>query len=449
MTTSPTPTIAVRSRSRAPATAIHIPPVEKTDIIVSVPSANITPGQQAILDAAFAKPKAKGKAKKGEAAEPVDAKPKTELEAIMGEIRDKKGPKTVFLGTQLPLFNLVSTGAFTLDLALLGGVSEGQCAMFYGWENSGKTTMLLRVVASLQRKHPDKVVVWVDAETTLDRDWAVKHGVDLQRLVILQPESGEDAVDMIKSMLDTWEVCGVVVDSIPALVPQKQSDRSAADNAAPAELARLVGFMCSDILKSWVKERKRGHWVTVLLANQFRSKITMFGDPRSIPGGNQLKYLVTTRVELKNKEVGANEAAKGKDADATQKEAAKKAAMDCVSVNEHTFKITKAKLTSIRAGEFQMVVDPEHPLGMGTFLDAPVVVAFAKKMGIVQGGGSSWRVECIDEFDGMKFGNLAAICDALYQEPVAFLELKRHIIGLTREAKGMPYLPPDNHLIRW
>lgn len=360
-------------------------------------------------------------------------KPKSELAELLADIEKKKGPGVVRPAWTLPLFNCLPTGVFMLDFALMGGIPEGLATMIYGWESSGKSTLTMRQVAAAQRKYPWRTPFFCDCEGTFDKEWAAKQGVDLNNLNLAQPESGEEAIDLLAGFSEVWETSLMVLDSVPAAVPRK-IDENSAEDATMGLLARLMGILSSKLTVAASRERKRDHWVTNIFVNQWRSRIggLILGDPRTLPGGNQLnKYFVTTKIEIKNKEI------MGKD----------KNDIEVVDHNEHSFKIGKAKVgSSIRQGEFQIVVNPDHELPFGTLMDALPVVTYAVKMGIIDGGvGKKGYVLP----DGNKLPNLAELELYLYENEAELLRLQQMIISQQRVEKGLPPLPPDGFLLDW
>lgn len=351
--------------------------------------------------------------------------------AAMLEKVEKQHGNIVTSAKKLPTANHIPTGAFMLDYALLGGVPEGYATMFYGYESSGKTMITKKTVASFQRKHPDKQAVWIDAEGMFDKDWAQALGCDLDRLHIVRPTTGNEAVDMIEALMEPKEVGLIALDSIPGCVPQRIVEKSAEDSTM-GELARLMGIMCSKILCSWSKERRRNHWVTMLMINQFRMKIgAMFGDPRTLPGGRQINHLPTTKIELKNNEIG------GKDTFDT----------NMMIRNEHHFKITKAKHgRSVREGEFHMSLKASENDGVSEFdfINHKAAISFAKKLGVFGGGAGKFRIECIPN---QVFRTMDEAGMFLIQHPEAMYTLQRHLISMQRVDKGLPALPKDGYLV--
>jgi recombination protein RecA len=343
-----------------------------------------------------------------------------ELGKVMAAVTKHHGPAVMRRATSLVTFKHIPTGIFTLDMGLLGGVPQGLVTMPYGWESSGKTTVAMRVVANAQRKYPDQSVVFIDAEGTFDPAWARRHEVDPEAMILVQPASGEQALDIADAVLRAQETSLVVIDSLPALMPTKELEKSMEDDTVAMQ-ARLIGKFMRKVTQALLDERKRDHTPALMVINQFRSKIAMMGDTRSLPGGNATKFFVATRFEIKNREKMGRDALD----------------IETVDYNEHSFVITKNKIgTGIRTGEFTMIRNPDHPLGMGFIDDAKTVVTYAKKFGVLSGGGSSWRMDGLDE----KFGKLQEIADYFYSDLDYFEHTKRRLISMQRQHVG---LAPD------
>lgn len=339
------------------------------------------------------------------------------LDQVMAEAGTRYSKNTIRNASVIPQFLHIPTNIFTLDMALHGGVPETLITMFYGWESSGKTTVAMRVAGEAQRKYPDRKVVFIDAEGTFSPVWAKAHGVDLERLIIVQPETGEQAVDIADAVLRATDTSLVILDSLPALMPTKELEKSAED-ATVALQARLVGLFMRKATNALIEARKEGLSPTLLVINQWRSKIAMMGDTRNLPGGNALKFFVSARVELLNKEF------LGKD----------EHDVETVDYNEHSFRITKNKTgVGIRTGEFHMIRNPSHHLGQGFIDEARTVLTYAKKFGVFTGGGASWRFDDVD----YKFGRMQEAADYLYSDLDYFASLKNRLIGIQREHAGM------------
>jgi recombination protein RecA len=310
----------------------------------------------------------------------VSDKGRSELEAAQAEIAKVHGAGVVVRGDTVPLANHSPTGAFSLDLGLCGGMPEGYAVQIYGVESSGKTLIALLSIAGYQRKHPDKICVFVDAEKMYDPNWARHLGVDTERLQVIIPDTGEQAVDTMTRMLDVVSVGLVVLDSIPACVPQTMAERSAEDKTMGV-LAALMGVLCSKILVSWGRERRRNHRVTVLLLNQFRMKVGfVLGDPYTLPGGRQINHLPTTKIKTRGKEQ------KGEDSGGEE-------------VNNFTelfFTFQKTKHgRSIREGAFTVVLGDGHASGLppGTVDNAPTIAVYALSFGLITKQGNQYVID--------------------------------------------------------
>jgi recombination protein RecA len=231
------------------------------------------------------------------------------------------------------------------------------------------------------------------------------------------------AVDVTDAVIGSAESSLVVIDSIAALAPMKEVEASAEDNFVGLQ-ARLVGGMIRKVTSALIRERKRGHYVTVLFINQFRTKIgVMYGDPRTVPGGKALEYSTTVQITMKNKEQS------GKDA----------RDVEAVTHNEHAFTITKNKMNhGPRTGEFKLIRVPDEEYGLepGDVDDAHTLLAYAKKFGAYGGGGSKWTLE----FDQHKhvFGKAREAIVAMYEDRNLYWALRNWIIREQARFLAMP-----------
>jgi recombination protein RecA len=372
---------------------------------------------------------AKKQAKKGAKTKPAKID-MTEFDEMLGQIEKERG-NVVTVASKIPAANHIPTGSFMLDYALLGGIPEGYATMLYGYESCGKTFMAKKAVASYQRKHPDKQVVWIDAEGMFDKDWAEALGCDLSRLHVARPTTGNEAVDMISALMEPLEVGMVILDSIPGCVPNRIAEKSAEDKTM-GELAALMGIMCSKIYISWATERRRNHWVTTLLINQFRMKLGLvFGDNRTLPGGRQINHLPTTKIELKNNEIS------GKDSYDSQ----------CMVRNEHSFKLTKAKHgRSVREGEFHVSLSGEVNGGVDVFgfINHKAVVVYSKRMGLLTGGAGKYRLTTIPD---RTFRTYDDISKYLVENERVMVLTQQVLIQMQRVDKGLTPKPQDGYLV--
>ncbi len=187
----------------------------------------------------------------------------------------------------------ISTGSIGLDIALgIGGVPRGRVIEIYGPESSGKTTLTLHVAAETQRK--GGTVVFIDAEHALDLSYAARLGVDTHRLLVSQPDSGEQALDIVETLVRSNAVDLVVVDSVAALVPQAELEGEMGDSL-PGLQARLMSQAMRKLTAAVAKTK-----TTVIFINQLRMKIgVMFGSPETTAGGNALKFYSSVRLDIR------------------------------------------------------------------------------------------------------------------------------------------------------
>jgi recombination protein RecA len=186
-----------------------------------------------------------------------------------------------------------STGSLGLDIALgIGGVPRGRIVEVYGPESSGKTTLALHMAAEVQKK--GGVVVFIDAEHALDVTYAKKLGVDTSKLLVSQPDCGEQALEICESLIQSGSVDLVVIDSVAALVPRAEIDGEMEDQQ-PGMQARL---MSKAMRKLTAVTSKAG--TSIVFINQIRMKIgVMFGSPETTAGGNALKFYASVRMDVR------------------------------------------------------------------------------------------------------------------------------------------------------
>jgi recombination protein RecA len=187
----------------------------------------------------------------------------------------------------------ISSGSLSVDLALGGkGFPRGRIIEVFGPESSGKTTIALHAVASAQRN--GGVAAFIDAEHALDPSWAKKLGISLERLLVSQPTSGEEAMNITEMLIKSNAVDIIVIDSVAALVPQKELDGEMGDTFVGLQ-ARLMSQAMRKLTGAIAKSK-----TTVIFINQIREKIgVMFGSPETTPGGRALKFYSSCRVDVR------------------------------------------------------------------------------------------------------------------------------------------------------
>ena len=187
----------------------------------------------------------------------------------------------------------ISTGSLSVDLALGGrGFPRGRIIEVYGPESSGKTTIALHSVAAAQRT--GGIAAFIDAEHALDPSWAKKLGVSLEQLLVSQPTSGEEALHIAEMLIKSNAVDIIVIDSVAALVPQKELDGEMGDSMVGVH-ARLMSQAMRKLTGAIAKSK-----TTVIFINQLREKIgVMFGSPETTPGGKALKFYASCRLDVR------------------------------------------------------------------------------------------------------------------------------------------------------
>jgi recombination protein RecA len=192
-------------------------------------------------------------------------------------------------------FGVISSGSLSVDVALgVGGFPRGRVVEIYGPESGGKTTLALHVVAEAQRG--GGVAAFVDAEHALDPTYAKALGVDVEELLVSQPDTGEQALEIVELLVRSGAVDVVVVDSVAALTPRAEIEGEMGDSHVGLQ-ARLMSQALRKLTGVMSKSR-----TTVLFINQIREKIgVMYGNPETTPGGRALKFYASVRVEVRRK----------------------------------------------------------------------------------------------------------------------------------------------------
>ncbi|MFB2532312.1 recombinase RecA [Paracoccus sp. p4-l81] len=218
------------------------------------------------------------------------------LDSALAQIERQFGKGSIMkLGADSPAMEIeaTSTGSLGLDIALgIGGLPKGRIVEIYGPESSGKTTLTLHVVAEEQKK--GGVCAFVDAEHALDPLYAKKLGVDLDELLISQPDTGEQALEIVDTLVRSGAVSLIVVDSVAALTPKAEIEGDMGDATVGAQ-ARLM----SQAMRKLTASIGRSNCMVIFI-NQIRMKIgVMFGNPETTSGGNALKFYASVRLDIR------------------------------------------------------------------------------------------------------------------------------------------------------
>ena len=218
------------------------------------------------------------------------------LQAALAQIEKQFGKGTIMRlgeGEAIEDIQTVSTGSLGLDIALgVGGLPRGRVVEIYGPESSGKTTLTLQVIAEMQKT--GGTCAFVDAEHALDVQYAQKLGINLPELLISQPDTGEQALEIVDSLVRSGAVDLIVVDSVAALTPKAEIEGDMGDQL-PGLQARLM----SQALRKLTATIKKTNCMVIFI-NQIRMKIgVMFGSPETTTGGNALKFYSSVRLDIR------------------------------------------------------------------------------------------------------------------------------------------------------
>ena len=217
------------------------------------------------------------------------------LESALGLIEREYGTGSIMrLGDNKTIdIEEISTGSLGLDIALgIGGLPKGRIVEIYGPESSGKTTLALQVIASAQKK--DGICAFIDAEHAVDPVYAKNLGVDVDKLLISQPDAGEQALEIADTLVKSGAVDVLVVDSVAALVPKAELEGDMGDTHVGLQ-ARLMSQALRKLTSSIAKTN-----AMVIFINQIRMKIgIMFGSPETTTGGNALKFYASVRLDIR------------------------------------------------------------------------------------------------------------------------------------------------------
>ncbi|PID36216.1 MAG: recombinase RecA [Rhodobacterales bacterium] len=225
-----------------------------------------------------------------------DSEKKKALDSALAQIERQFGKGSIMkLGADSPVAEIeaTSTGSLGLDIALgIGGLPKGRIIEIYGPESSGKTTLTLHCVAEEQKK--GGVCAFVDAEHALDPQYAKRLGVDLDELLISQPDTGEQALEIVDTLVRSGAVNMVVVDSVAALTPKSELEGDMGDSSVGVH-ARLMSQAMRKLTGSIARSN-----CMVIFINQIRMKIgVMFGSPETTTGGNALKFYSSVRLDIR------------------------------------------------------------------------------------------------------------------------------------------------------
>ncbi len=322
---------------------------------------------------------------------------KKELEGLLSSLQEKYGEGAVMtLGDAKRVdVSVIPTGSFSLDLALgVGGLPRGRVVEIFGPESSGKTTLALNVVAQAQKQGGK--AAFIDAEHALDPEYAARLGVKINDLLISQPDNGEEALNILESLVHSGMISVVVVDSVAALTPQAEIE----GEMGAQHVGRQARMMAQALRKLTAMAARTD--TLIIFINQIRMKIgVFFGNPETTPGGLSLKFAASVRIDIRR----IAQVKKG----------------ETVVGSRVKAKVVKNKVAApFRLAEFDIMY------GEGISYEADVLNA-AIKHGIVKKSGASYS------FDGEKLGTgFDNIREKLKEDKKMIEELKKKVVEASK-----------------
>lgn len=323
---------------------------------------------------------------------------KNKIESVLDVIQEKYGEGMMMKLGDVPKVDVevIPTGSVSLDMAMgIGGVPRGRIIEIYGPESSGKTTLTLHIIANAQKA--GGVAAFVDAEHALDPEYAKRIGVNINDLLVSQPDTGEQALDIVETLVRSNMIDVIVVDSVAALVPKAEIEGDMGDHHVGRQ-ARLM----SQALRKLTAIIAQSN-VVVIFINQIRMKIgVMFGNPETTTGGQALKFYSSVRLEIRR----SAQIKKG----------------DAIVGNRTKVKVVKNKVAApFKTAEFDIMYNEGISLA-GDVLDTGVLYQAIKK------SGNSYA------FEELKLGVGRETAKTFLKEnPKVLKEIEKMILKLSKE----------------
>lgn len=286
------------------------------------------------------------------------AEEKDPLLDVIASMDKRFGKGAVIVGDTVIQTERQKTGSLGMDIITGGGWGKGRMVEIFAPESSGKTTLCIHTMIQAQKDNPDQKVAFIDAEHAFDRNYAEHLGLDMSQVIISQPDSGEQALEIAEALIASGKISVCVIDSVAALTPKAEIEGEMGDSKMGLH-ARLMSQACRKLTAVVSKTN------TVLLwTNQIRMKIgVMFGSPETVPGGEALKFYASIRVDMRK--------SKGDDDS---------------DGNRINSKVKAKTIKNKLAPPFQVT---EFDIVFGEGIDrASEILAIAENLGIIKKGGS-------------------------------------------------------------
>lgn len=318
---------------------------------------------------------------------------KRALKVALATVRKKYGEECFIDANNRMAIDAISTGSLLLDDAVgVGGLPQGRIVEIYGPESCGKTSLITLVAAEAQKKFPDAYIGIVDIEHAFNPPYAESLGLNVEDILFTQPDSAEEALDTMLSLISSGACSVVVLDSVGGLQTKLQLEKGIGE-ATMSEVARIM----SQTLPKIVKAAKRTDTLVIFI-NQIRATMAMYGKPETTMGGNALKFFASLRLDLRRSDILLN----GTDA-VGQK--------------------IKVKLVKNKVGTPFGVAEVDLYFGKG-FDQSVEIVDLAIKAGIIKQGGAWFYLP-----DETKFQGRNKLIEFLNADEAAFYEIKERLLG--------------------
>jgi recombination protein RecA len=295
---------------------------------------------------------------------------------LLKKFTKEMGDGVVNKGVEVKDIARIPTGIFPLDLALRGGIPRGRITITYGNESSCKTGLSYLVMAQVQRE--GKRAVYVDLEHSLDPTWAIQYGLNMDELIVVNPQFAEQAVDIIEGFLYADDVGIVVVDSLAAMTTDNEI-ASSAEKMNVGGASYIIGKMVRKAVIALAAAAKKGNYPSLFCINQIRNKIgVLYGSSDTMPGGNSLRFASSLTIKLYGKD-----------------EIVKEVSPDIPTFKLITGSIQKAKMPIMaKAFEYSLTMLPHGNLKVGQAPTWNFVASYCKNAGAMTqaGQGKPWKL---------------------------------------------------------